>query len=188
MDEVAARWDRRYRQRSAPAEPSALLTGLEDLLPTAGRALDVAGGAGRHAVWLARRGLDVCLVDVSSAAVDLAREAAATAGVALRAIVADLECDPLPPGPWDLVLVFHYLQRGLFPRLAAALAPGGTLMAVIATVRNLERHDRPPAEYLLAEGEAPSLAAGLEVACYREGWLDEGRHEALLVARRPDQA
>ncbi len=155
------------------------------MLPRSGRALDVAGGTGRHAVWLARRGLDVWLVDVSPVAVELAERAAAAAGVALHATVADLTRDPLPAGSWDLVLVFHYLQRDLFPELAASLAPGGLLVAAIATVRNLERHDRPPAEYLLAEGEAPSLAAGLEVVRYDEGWLAEGRHEALLVARRP---
>lgn len=185
MDDARSRWDRRYREEDAPSQPSVLLEGLGELLPKRGRALDVAGGAGRHAVWLARRGLDVTLVDVSPEAIALARRAAATAGVRLDAVCADLTAAPPPPGPWQLVLVFHYLQRDLFPRLAASLAPGGLLVAAIATVRNLERHDRPPAEYLLAEGEAPSLAAGLEVVRYDEGWLAEGRHEALLVARRP---
>ncbi len=178
------RWDRRYRETDVPAQPSALLTALDELLPRQGRALDVAGGAGRHAVWLARRGLEVWLVDVSPVAVARAAAAATAAGVTVHASVADLAHDPPPPGPWDLVVVFHYLQRDLFPALAAALAPGGLLVATIATVRNLERQSRPPREYLLEEGEAPSLAAGLDVVRYEEGWLAEGRHEALLVARR----
>ncbi len=183
-DDAQQRWDRRYREEDVPAQPSVLLTSLDGVLPRHGRALDVAGGAGRHAVWLARRGLDVWLVDVSPVAVGRAAAVAAAAGVSVHASVADLTAGPPPSGPWDLVVVFHYLQRDLFPILAAGLATDGMLVAVIATVRNLERHSRPPPAYLLDEGEAPALAGDLEVVRYEEGWLAEGRHEALLVARQ----
>ncbi len=88
-------------------------------------------------------------------------------------------------GPWDLVLCFHYLQRSLFPPIAAALAPGGLLVFCHQTRTNLERHPRPGPEYLLDEGEAPRLAAGLDIVSHSEGWHEEGRHEAHLVARRP---
>jgi hypothetical protein len=53
------------------------------------------------------------------------------------------------------------------------------------TLRNLERHARPGRPYLLVEGELPTLVQGLEVLQYEEGWLEEGRHEARLVARSP---
>jgi hypothetical protein len=43
---------------------------------------------------------------------------------------------------------------------------------------------RPGPRFLLEEGELVRLAGGLDVVQYREGWLEEGRHEALLVARR----
>lgn len=185
-----ARWDARYREEGPCArQPAALITGLDELLPRRGRALDVAGGAGRHAVWLARRGLDVTLVDVSPVGVDLARQAAAAAGVALDARVLDLEREreSLPPGPWDLIVDFHYLQRSLFPALAAALAPGGLLVFVQPTRSNLERHPRPGPAHLLDDGELARIAASLplEVVRLDEGWLEEGRHEARLVARRP---
>jgi hypothetical protein len=52
-------------------------------------------------------------------------------------------------------------------------------------VRNLERHSRPPREFLLDEGEARRLVQGWEVVHAEEGWLTEGRHEALIIARRP---
>lgn len=183
-----ARWDARYREEGPCArQPSSLITGLDELLPRRGRALDVAGGAGRHAVWLARRGLDVTLVDVSPVGVDLARQAAAAAGVALDARALDLEREPLPPGPWDVIVDFHYLQRSLFPAFAAALAPGGLLVFVQPTRSNLERHPRPGPAHLLDDGELARIAAGLplEVVRLDEGWLEEGRHEARLVARRP---
>ncbi len=184
-DEARTHWDRRYRTEGRPEVPSPFLDQVDAALPIRGHALDVAGGGGRHAIWLARRGLTVTVVDVSEAGLSLAAAAAAREGVQVELICADLETEPLPPGPWDVVLCFHYLQRDLFPEFAAALAPGGTLVAVLATVRNLERHDRPPARHLLEEGELPGLVAGLNIASYEEGWLDEGRHEARLVACKP---
>lgn len=181
------RWDARYREQGpCAASPSTLVASLDDLLPRRGRALDVAGGAGRHAVWLARRGLDVTLVDVSPVALDLARAAAGAAGVALDARALDLERDPLPPGPWDVIVDFHYLQRDLFASFARLLAPGGVLVFVQPTRTNLERHPRPGPAHLLDDGEATRLVAGLPLEVLRldEGWLAEGRHEARLVARR----
>jgi SAM-dependent methyltransferase len=184
------RWNERYRERAAEPRlpPSVLLTSLDPILPRRGRALDLAGGAGRHAVWLAQRGLDVTLADVSEVALEQAREAAAAAGVTLRTLAADLEQEPLPAGPWDLIVSFHYLQRSLFAAFPDALAPDGLLVFVQPTLRNLERHSRPSAQYLLQEGELSGLVQGLEILRHEEGWSAEGRHEALLVARRPPSA
>ena len=71
------RWDARYRaHKPGLRQPSGSLVALADLMPQGGRALDVAGGTGRHALWLARRGLDVTLADLSGVAMELAwREA-----------------------------------------------------------------------------------------------------------------
>jgi SAM-dependent methyltransferase len=181
-----AKWNARWSERGEPAPPSRWLDQVAALLPARGRALDVAGGSGRHALWLARRGLAVTLTDVSEVAVGRAEAAAAAAGLALAVDRRDLEVDPLPDGPWQIALCFHFLLRPLFAGFAAALAPGGLLLFVQPTVRNLERHPHPGAPYLLAEGELPGLieAVGLEVVRGEEGWLDEGRHEARVVARR----
>ncbi len=85
---------------------------------------------------------------------------------------------------WDLIICFLYLDRPLLPRLAAALAPGGQFVFCQPTRRNLERHPLPRATHLVDEGEARSFAAGLDILAYEEGWGDEGRHVARLVARR----
>ena len=159
---------------------------LDSVLPRAGRALDIAGGTGRHAIWLAQRGLAVTLADVSDEAMRLAGAAARAAGAApgIELLRIDLEHEPLPDGPWHVVLCFHYLQRSLLTTIATALAPGGFLVFCHQTRTNLERHPRPGPEYLLAPGEAPTLVEGLEIVIYEEGWHEEGRHEAHLVARR----
>ena len=177
------KWEQRYANAAAaPAEPSLLLTSLVDVLPTGGNALDVAGGAGRHAIWLAQRGFTATLVDVAPRGVAIAQERAAAAGVTLTGICRYLEQEPLPAGPWDLIVSFHYLQRSLFPQMIAELAIDGMLIFCQPTRANLTRHAKPPAEFLLEEGELLGLVPGLEIVRYREGWLEEGRHDALLVA------
>lgn len=173
-------WNRRYLEGWS-SEPSDFVLSIRELLPTAGRALDVAGGNGRNALWLAERGLDVTIVDVSNEALDLARSAAGDRGVPMVVVHADLRSDVLPAGPWDLILCSHYLQRGLFPAMIDALAEGGVLACAIATVRNLERHPRPPREFVLDEGELRGLVGDLTVVDYEEGWFDD-HHEARVVA------
>ena len=180
------KWDAKYAVADdAPRQPSAVLTGLASLLPARGTALDVAGGAGRNAIWLAQRGLNVTIADVSSVGLTLAQERAAAAGVNVQTIEVDLEAAGLQTGPFDLIVSVCYLCRHLFPRFPGWLSPGGTLVVVQPTKRNLERNDKPPANYLLNEGELPRLAAGLEVVHYQEDWLADGRHDAVIVARKP---
>jgi hypothetical protein len=64
------------------------------------------------------------------------------------------------------------------------LALNGLLLFVQPTVRSLERHPKPPRQFLLQEREAPRLVPDLEIIHYEEDWLAEGRHEAFLLARR----
>lgn len=179
------KWDARYRARGAATrEPDPFLRSLDAVLPRSGQALDVAGGTGRHALWLAARGLEVTVVDVSEVGLEIARAHAREAGLAIHTACVDLATEPLPLGPWDVAVVFHYLQRPLYAALADVLAPGGWLVACHPTRRNLERHDRPPAHFVLEEGELPGLLRGVEIVSAWEGWTAEGRHEAQVVARR----
>src|SRR3954462_14506830 len=124
------KWNTRYREGTSYArkEPSPYLVSLEDLLPRRGRALDMAGGAGRNALWLARRGLDVSLADISGAAREIARGGADREGLPLRTLAIALEAGRLPPGPWDLILCVDFLWRPLFEALPVELAPCGMLV------------------------------------------------------------
>jgi SAM-dependent methyltransferase len=192
LDEDRRRgWETRHG--AAPrlaAPPSAFLRGLADRLPRtpAGSrppaALDVAGGMGADALWLAGRGFAVTLADFSRVALERAAAAAARAGLRLHTLDIDLETAPLPAGPWDVIHCANFLWRPLFPAFARTLAPGGLLLVRHPTRRNLERHAHPSARHLLEEGELPGLVSGLEILDHAEAWID-GRHEAQLVARRP---
>jgi hypothetical protein len=182
--EDRGKWDARYRAGDHTAgKPSPFLVSLAARLPT-GRALDVAGGAGRNALWLAAQGLDVTVADVSEVGLSLARERAAAAGLAIATRTVDLTAEPFPAGPWDLLLCILYLERSLFPAFEHALAPGGLFLWLHPTVENLERHPKPPRPFLLDRGEAPSLLGDLEVLIYDEGWSEDGFHEARVLARK----
>lgn len=179
------KWDARYAVAdNVPREPSEVLLSLAHFLPSRGRALEVAGGGGRHAIWLAQRGLDVKLIDISPIGLALARRRAAEAGLAIDTVEIDLEQQPPPAGPFDLILIAYYYCPTLVPRFHKHLAPGGLLVVIQPTRQNLERHDKPPAGFLYEPGELRRLAVGLEIEHYAEGWLADERHDAVLVARR----
>lgn len=181
------KWNAKYSESSAaPSEPSSLLTSLAQFIPDSGQALDVAGGAGRNAVWLAQQGLDVTVADVSEVGLELARRRAAEAGVRLETAVIDIESEPLPAGPWDLIVSILYLWRPFYRRIYEHLARNGVVIIVQPTQSNLQRHEKPPREFLLDDGELPKLVEGLDIVHYQEGWLAEGRHDAQLVAVRRD--
>lgn len=178
------RWNARYHGAARRLAPSPLLAESDALLPRTGRGLDLAGGAGRHSLWMARRGLAVTLAEVSDTAIALAEAAAAREDLRLSHALLDLETEPFPPGPWDLIVCACFLHRPIFRLAARALAAGGVLAVVHPTLRNLERNPKPGAAFLLAEGELPGLAAGLEVVRFDEAWRANGQHEAWLLARR----
>jgi len=192
MDGDRERWNTKWRERAGElAAPARFIVDQAARLPARGRALDVAAGGGRHAIWLAQRGLEVTVVDVSDVAVEQAEQRARAAGVAerMRFLRIDLDApDPLPLAPvFDAMVIVHYLNRARRDALAALLAPGGVLLATQPTVHNLERHAHPSRAYCVEPGELAAWAerCGLVIELAHEGWTAEGRHEAELVARRP---
>jgi SAM-dependent methyltransferase len=192
MEQV--RWDARYReQMTRHRDPLPFLVALDDILPRRGKAIDVAGRAGANAVWLAHRGLEATVSDISPVGFRLATDAAGTVGVRLSTLEIDLEHEPFPAGPWELTLCVRFLWRPLFEVIPARLAPGGFLVVDHPTRSNLLRHERPGLLHLLDDGELPGLVRGLEVLSYSEGWTDEGYHEradatAFLVTAAADLA
>lgn len=141
MDSQA--WDERYAAVDLvwSAEPNRFLAAeAADL--RAGRALDLACGEGRNAIWLAERGWEVTAVDFSRVAIDKARRLAEARGVTVTWAVADVVTATLQPRAFDLVVVL-YLQLPARERAtalgqaASAVAPGGTLLVVAHDSTNL---------------------------------------------------
>jgi 2-polyprenyl-3-methyl-5-hydroxy-6-metoxy-1,4-benzoquinol methylase len=165
--------------------PAAWLREHVDLLPASGRALDVACGRGRHALWLAERGLNVLALDRDAAAISLVRDNAAQRAVPVTALTVDLEGGhgSLALGAFDVIVVVHYLHRPLFPGLTAALRPGGLLIYETFTRKQAARGKPTNPDFLLEEGELRRLVQPLEIVDYREGLFEE-REVASVVARK----
>lgn len=160
-------WNARYRIREQlNDEPAPLLVqAVADLVP--GRALDLACGAGRNAVWLARRGWDVVALDGSSEAIRIAREQEPR----IDARVRDLETGaPLPfdDQSFDLVAILFYLHRPLFEEAKRVLRPGGTVVCAI----------RMRGRYRVTPGELAAAFDGFEIVHTNEGEIAE------LIARK----
>jgi SAM-dependent methyltransferase len=129
-------WDERYAVDELvwTAEPNRLLVGEVDGLAP-GRALDLACGEGRNAVWLAERGWAVTGVDFSAVGLDKARRLADTRHVSVQWERADVTEYQPPAEGFDLVIVMYLhlpeaSRRVAFRRAAGAVAPGGTLLVV----------------------------------------------------------
>ncbi|MDJ0498139.1 MAG: class I SAM-dependent methyltransferase [Acidimicrobiia bacterium] len=179
-------WDHRYATEGARSvEPATFLVEVAGRFPPEARILDVGGGSGRNAIWLASRGHRVTIVDISMEGLRLAQTAASEAEVDIATIAADLDNTPLPHGPWDVIVDFHFIKRHLLPQFMEVLRPGGLLVFCRATTKNLERNERPPRPYLLDQGEGWDLLGRFELLIAREGWSVEGRHEFEALAQRP---
>lgn len=195
----AAGWDERYGGAdmlwgAGPNEE--VRRRLEGLAP--GTALDVAGGEGRNAVWLASRGWDATVVDFSAVALARAEQLAAARGVPVRTVRADVTAWA-PAGPVDLVLLAYVQLPGearcdLLRRAATWVGPGGTLVVVAHDRSNVRHgHGGPPREdvcYDLDEtvGALAALTVVVAEVVEREVATEAGDAVALdtlVVARRP---
>jgi SAM-dependent methyltransferase len=187
-------WNERYRLRERPAEdldpaPTPLLVETAAALAPGKapfRALDLACGAGRNAIWLAEHGWEVTAVDGASAAIEILRTRAAQRGLKINAVVADLEKDEfeIEPSHWNLVAMCYYLQRNLFDPAKRGVTPGGVLISIVHMTEPGEE-DGP---HRLRPGQLEQYFAGWEILHRREGNANDSAHHravAEIVARRP---
>lgn len=174
-------WDERHAEYgSAVADkvgPPPLFAPHEALFPSSGRAIELACGRGRAAVWLARRGMRVWGLDVSPVAIDLARELADHHGLGhlCRFDVVDLD-EGLPSGAAvEVVLCHMFRDPQLDDAVMQRLMPGG-LMAIA----QLSESDVGPGPHRAPEGDLRQRFETLQTTAWSER---DG--EAWLLARRP---
>jgi SAM-dependent methyltransferase len=194
-------WNARYAAKELlwTAEPNRLFAlEMEGLEP--GRALDLACGEGRNAVWLAERGWRLTAVDFSDVALEKARRLAASRGVEVEWVVVDLLAFEPDPRSFDLVALLYLqlpheeLERAV-AAAAEAVAPGGTLIVLGHDTRNLtEGHGGPKdASVLYTPADVVRWVGDLVVeradTVHRSVPLEDGEAVALdafVRARRPD--
>jgi len=151
-DRMRERWNRRYASadtHSTPVPSRFLVAEVSDLPP--GRALDLACGAGRNAVWLAERGWHVTAVDFSDVGLSIARKLAEARGTTVDWIEADVLTWTPTANAHDLVCVL-YLQlpaderRAVLQLAADAVRPGGTLLVIGHDLLNLTEGSGGPTQ------------------------------------------
>ena len=182
------RWDTRYRTDAyvLGKEPVAFLENNVGLLPK-GRALDVAAGEGRNAVFLAEHGFEVDAIDISPVGLAKADALAEERGVKIRTIQANLEEYDLGVEQYDVVANLYYLQRDLTPKIKRALKPGGVVIYETYTLEHLEMNTaRGPKKraYFLQAGELREMFKDFEILHYAETRTDR-KAVASLIARKP---
>ncbi len=192
------KWNARYAEGaySDRTHPSPL---LEEWLPRLvilsgpPRAVDIACGNGRNALFLARNGWKVDAIDISEVALKNVAASAEREGLAVNCIPADLESGQplpptvLPPETYDLAVVFRYANLALLARLKTSLKTGGYLIVEAHMQTDAEVIGPKSARFRLAPGALRQAAADFDIVDCREGLVEDpdGRIAALaqLVAR-----
>ncbi len=165
-------------------EPAQLLVENIELLPK-GRALDVAMGGGRNAIYLAKMGFDVEGVDISAEAVRSALESARRVGVTIRAQIADLEGDYcIKKDAYDVIVCFNYLQRSLIPQIKDGLRKGGMVVYETFIIDQAQFGKPRNPDYLLKYNELLDMFRDFRCLRYREGVMPGPKAIASIVAQR----
>ena len=184
------RWDERFRKKEFAfgKEANPFLKRHIALLPK-GKALDIATGEGRNAIFLAQNGFDVEAVDISKMGLRKARKLAEEMGVKIRTFNVDLDTYQIKKGQYDLIANFYFLKRSLIPKIKKGLKKGGRVIfeTYLLEHRNLGTGGPKETKYFLKPNELLRLFDGFRILRYREGIFREGGKRkaiASLIAQK----
>ena len=155
------------------------------------RALDLAAGAGRDAVFLAKRGWNVMAVDIKQDALNRVLDLATQNEVSekIDTLKLDLEAGterlPFEAESYDLIIVMRYLYRPLLPKLSSLLKDEG-LLFYSTFMEGSEKFGSPRnPNYLLRKGELAETYSGLTIIKDHIHHLPDGRPVASFLAQKP---
>ncbi len=175
-------WDERYRSQEEWSTPTPLVVETARHL-NPGRALDLACGTGRNALWLASRGWSVTAVDGSPVAIEKLRASGGALPIDVRVVDLEQSEFAIGDGSWDLILMCFYLQRDLFEPVKRGVAVGGVVIAIV----HIAEAGEPLGRYRLLPGELAGYFEGWEILHSHEGVPGDPAHRraaAEIVARR----
>lgn len=172
-------WDERYAGDDLVygRAPNALVAGMAERFPASGKALDIAAGEGRNALFLASLGLDVLAIDQSTVGMQKAKRLARERGLTLRTQVTDLAEFDAAPATFDVITsTFVHLPKALrqtvHQRLKSWLKPGGLFVLEAYGPDQIHRKTGGP--------DDPTLLAPLEDILAELAGL-KIEHQAALV-------
>ena len=172
------KWNEKYQSQSYPDQPSAVVKKFANLAKGK-KALDIAAGNGRNALFLAHLGFSVDAVDISDAGLKLFANRHPT----IHPICADLDDFEIPSHRYDLIINIKYLNRRLFPYIHEGLVPGGVLIfQTFLDSSNLEADQPASQEYRLGENELLHAFLSLRIIHYVESEKKKNGETACLAS------
>ena len=187
IEQDRERWDSLYDQSSYVfgKEPADILKKYIDILPV-GRALDIATGEGRNAVFLAKKGFIVDGVDLSEVALRKAKRLARENSVTIQTINADLNTYQIKPETYEVILNIDFLMRNLIAEIKKGLKRGGVVVFENLTTEQLKNANAQGLrrDFLLNPGELKNHFKDWQILFYEET-NDGKRAVASLVAMKP---
>jgi tellurite methyltransferase len=185
------RWNERFKGKKFAfgKKANAFLRRHIALLPK-GKALDLAAGEGRNAVFLAQHGFEVDAVDISETGLRKTKELAGKREVGVHTIVADLDTYPIKRGEYSLITNLYFLNRNIIPRIRRGLKKKGIVIFETYLLEHRKLHTGGPKnpKYFLKPNELLHLFEGFRILSYREGIFEEGGKRkaiASLIAQKP---
>ncbi len=190
------RWDGRYGRETYlyGKEPVIFLKDMLQRLKK-GKALVLAMGEGRNAVYLAQHGFEVTGVDISSVAIEKCKRLADERGVYVNTIVADLTHYDLGSEQYDLITNFYFYDKSVLPKVVEALKPGGMFIFEQFSTDHLKlahRFGPKTDKYLVKPNELLEVFRSMRLLYYEDTVveLDEGMHQGAaavirLIAQKP---
>ena len=187
-------WNQRYEESTASrrAPDRFLVESYEQVIapafPQGGEALDVAGGAGRHALYLAAQGWQVTLADIAEIAIGQAQAEAAARGLTIQLLHGDTRELSFGQERFDLVVGFFFMDRPTLGKIADAVRPGGFVIYQTFTRehKKYEAMEETRGGYFLEPLELRAAFAGFELLFYDEHQRERGL--AQLLARKPGKS
>lgn len=187
-------WNERYSEEGFAygTEPNSFLRENLEKLPR-GKALCLAEGEGRNAVFLAQNGFDVTAVDLSEVGLQKADQLARTRNVEIKTVVADLAEFEIEESGWDVIVsVWAHIppkvRETLYPKVVRGLKDDGALIYEAYTPRQLEFGTGGPREHqkemlvALTELQTHFDALRFEIARETEREVHEGTYHDGMSA------
>jgi SAM-dependent methyltransferase len=191
LDEQRSHWDLKYEQglpsleKPDPFFLSAFDQFVASSISDGGTALDLAGGIGRHALWLAKRSWRVTVVDLSEVAIRKLDQKAQQLGLTMNLFALDAKQYAFEPAIFDVVVMFYHLDRDVCPQVFSTLKPGGFLICKSSVCWDSYEGIAPANIRPLAKGEILSLFPELLVLHHQERPVrDRGVAEYVGKKRR----
>ena len=177
------KWDQRYVEDSyQKGNPVTLLENWINKIP-AGKALDIACGAGRNAIFMAQAGFEVDAIDISREGLNKARKNAGDDLLKIRWIEHDFDQAYDFDTDYDLIIVLWYVNLNLITQLCDCLAPGGYLLCEEHLLSDVSVIGPTSSQFRVAPGQLREAVSSLTILMYDESVETNDSGEQVASAR-----